>query len=96
MLMDEVMQGQGRNLENAVYEYGGGAVHANMGGLMPMLMDKAKEEGIPMGLASMLSEGGMTAPLSNQEQYKFDGGAIRQVMDKAKDHPKLRGLMGGK
>ncbi len=43
-------------------------MYANMGGLMPMLMDKAKEEGIPMGLASMLSKGGRAGPL-----YAADG-----------------------
>jgi len=44
-----------------------------MGGLMPMLMDKAKEEGIPMGLASMLNKGGMAGPLAKVE-YKSKGG----------------------
>jgi hypothetical protein len=43
-----------------------------MGGLMPMLMDKAKEEGIPMGLASMLSKGGKAGPL-----YAADGSPVK-------------------
>jgi len=55
----------------------GGAVYANMGGLMPMLMDKAKEEGIPMGLASMLSSGSK-GPIS-QVQYKSAGGEAYTV-----------------
>jgi len=50
-----------------------GPLHASMGGLMPMLMDKAKEEGIPMGLASMLNKGGMAGPLAKVE-YKSKGG----------------------
>jgi len=54
-----------------------GPLHANMGGLMPMLMDKAKEEGIPMGLASMLS-GGSKGPVS-QVQYKSAGGEAYTV-----------------
>jgi hypothetical protein len=58
---------------DAMYNSKGGAVHANMGGLMPMLMDKAKEEGIPMGLASMLNKGGMAGPLAKVE-YKSKGG----------------------
>jgi hypothetical protein len=58
---------------DAMYSSKGGAVHANMGGLMPMLMDKAKEEGIPMGLASMLSKGGRAGPLAKVE-YKSKGG----------------------
>ena len=49
-------------------------MYANMGGLMPMLFDKAKEEGIPMGLASMLSKGGKTGPL-----YASGGSGTRIV-----------------
>ena len=54
-----------------------GPLHASMGGLMPMLMDKAKEEDIPMGLASMLSAGS-AGPVS-QVQYKSAGGEAYTV-----------------
>ena len=54
-----------------------GPLHASIGGLMPMLMEKAKEEGIPMGLASMLS-GGSKGPIS-QVQYKSAGGEAYTV-----------------
>jgi len=59
-----------------------GPLHASMGGLMPMLMDKAKEEGIPMGLASMLSKGGRAGPLYASEGRKaVEGESIRDQLE---------------
>lgn len=51
--------------------------YANMGGLMPMLFDKAKEKGIPMGLASLLSQGG---PVS-KVKYAQSGGPIDEKIE---------------
>ena len=51
--------------------------YANIGGLMPMLFDKAKEEGIPMGLASLLSQGG---PVS-KVKYAQSGGPIDEKIE---------------
>lgn len=51
--------------------------YANMGGLMPMLMDKAKEKGIPMGLASLFSQGG---PVS-KVKYAQSGGPVDEKIE---------------
>lgn len=51
--------------------------YANIGGLMPMLFDKAKEEGIPMGLASLFSQGG---PVS-KVKYAQSGGPIDEKIE---------------
>ena len=51
--------------------------YANMGGLMPMLMEKAKEEGIPMGLASLLYQGG---PVS-KVKYAQSGGPVDEKIE---------------
>jgi hypothetical protein len=51
--------------------------YANMGGLMPMLMEKAKEKGIPMGLASLLYQGG---PVS-KVKYAQSGGPVDEKIE---------------
>jgi len=51
--------------------------YANMGGLMPMLMEKAKEKGIPMGLASLFSQGG---PVS-KVKYAQSGGPVDEKIE---------------
>jgi hypothetical protein len=51
--------------------------YANIGGLMPMLMEKAKDKGIPMGLASLLYQGG---PVS-KVKYAQSGGPVDEKIE---------------